>query len=370
MEIHLNEMIMRLKEDYNVTVVASSLNVTNPEGIKFIKIPVIKRPVPLRLILFSIFASLRLLFVKRDILHTTGAIVFNRADFSTVHYCHHGYLKAGGTRADSGVSRFRKWNSDIASFIARTMERIVYHPNRTAKLLAVSNRVREEILADFPYAPEQVGYLPNGVDIDKFTVYESEAKKVLRQQYGVPEDGDILLFMGGDWPRKGLNLVIEAFNKVADQFPELYLLVVGKGEREPYYKMVQPEHQDRVRFTGKQSEPQLWFGMSDIFVFPSSYETFSLVVHEAAAAGMVIISTKVGGVEDLITHHVNGFILERNSDEIASALREILSAPERYRLYGERARARVKQLTWENMHRILIGHYDEHHNGLKEKALT
>ncbi|UUZ80830.1 hypothetical protein LJK88_39515 [Paenibacillus sp. P26] len=134
MELVLNETIMRLKEDYNVTVVASSLNVTDPKDIRFIKIPVIKRPVPIRLILFSILASIRLLFVKRDILHTTGAIVFNRADFSTVHFCHAGYLKAtGGSRLNDKISLFRQWNSGIASFIARTMERIVYRPSRTRK---------------------------------------------------------------------------------------------------------------------------------------------------------------------------------------------------------------------------------------------
>ncbi|CAG7632704.1 glycosyltransferase family 4 protein [Paenibacillus allorhizosphaerae] len=371
MEIHLNEMIMRLKEDYHVTVVASSLQVTDSEGVTFIKIPVIKRPVPIRLILFAIFASIRLLFVKRDILHTTGAIVFNRADFSTVHFCHSGYLKAtGGSRVSSGGSFFRKLNSGLASFIARTMERIVYRPGRTKRLLAVSNRVREEVLADFPYMPEQVGYLPNGVDIHKFKSIDDETKKKLRKQYGIPEEGHFLLFMGGDWPRKGLDLVIEAFNQAAERFPDLYLLVVGKGEREMYQKMVSPSFRERVLFTGKQSEPHHWFGMSDIFVFPSSYETFSLVVHEAAAAGMIVISTKVGGVEDLIANQVNGFILNRDRGEIAAALIDILSDVERYRVFGERARARVEQLTWENMHRILIRHYEENDQRLGQKALS
>lgn len=358
MEGHLEEVIMRLKRDANVVVVASSMKLPDPSGVRFIKIPVITRPVPVRLILFTILASLRLLFVRRDILHTTGAIVLNRAEFSTVHFCHAGYVKeANNTRSELSKSWLRRLNSSIATQIALRMERFVYRPSKTAHLIAVSGRVRKELLQSFPYSPEQVTVVPNGVDLERFRPCGNEAKRDLRRRFGLPENGKILLFMGGDWPRKGLQFVIEAFRELAGDYADLHLVVAGKGDSNPYAAILPAQFRSRVLFAGKQNNPEEWLALSDCFVFPSSYETFSLVVHEAAAAGLIIFTTKVGGVEDLIDHSVEGFYVERDSKQLAQALRTVLSDLESYRSCGENARRRVSGLTWDHTYTKMMQAY-------------
>ncbi len=357
MERHLEEMIMRLKRDMRVIVVAASMQLSDAEGVQFIRIPVIRRPAPLKMILFALLATIRLWFIRYDILHTTGAIVWNRAHMATVHFCSAGYRKAKSA-ANPGDRRsvWRRINDAAAGGIALCMEKWVYRPRRTRRLVAVSNRVKRELLDAYSYADEDIQVIPNGVDIQTFFPYSSSQKIATRKILGLPEQGRFLLFMGGDWFLKGLSHVVEAFDRAAKDFPDLYLLVVGKGEMKHYDKLISPENRDRVYFAGKKPNPQDWFGVSNVFVFPSRYETFSLVVHEAAAAGLTIISTKVGGVEELIEHGVNGFIVERDTLQIEQTIRQVIASGKSGK-YGEAARLRAEKLTWENTYRLFLRLY-------------
>ncbi|SDC02737.1 Glycosyltransferase Family 4 [Paenibacillus sp. UNCCL117] len=362
MERHLEEVIMRLKQDADVTVVAASMKLADPSGVRFIRIPVMAKPVPLKMMVFAIMATLRLLFIKRDLLHTTGAIVANRADVSTVHFCHAGYVEAtGNTRSKLNRSLLRRWNSALASSIALGMERLIYRPGRTRKLIAVSGRVRQELLASFPYEPHEVEVVPNGVDMSCFRPMTDDEKRTLRLKHGLPEHGRFVLFMGGDWPLKGLDYVIDAFNQTAPAYPDLHLLVVGKGDKEAYAPKIAEAVRSRVIFAGKRPNPEEWFGLSDLFIFPSSYETFSLVVHEAAAAGLVVLSTRVGGVEDLIEDGVNGYWIERDGEQIARRLRSVLDAPEEHAAMRERSRSRVSALTWDHTYGLMKDIYRSMH---------
>lgn len=360
MERHLEEVITRLKHHYDVIVVAARMNLSDPGGVRFIKIPVISRPIPLKMLIFAILASIRLLFVKYNILHTTGAIIFNHAHFSTVHFCHAGFLEgAGSSRTEGNKSMFRKINTVLASKIALWMERILYRPGRTEKLIAVSNRVKEEILKHYPYAKNEVEVVPNGVDSSSFRPYSEDEKNILRKRYELPQTGTFLLFMGGDWSRKGLQYVIEAFNRLSGEYPDLYLLVVGRGDKDAYFETISPKERSKVYFVGKQKRPQEWFGISDIFISPTDYETFSLVTHEAAAAGLIILSTKVGGVEDLLVDQKAGIIIERSTESIVFALQQVLRDLDSNRCLGEVARKRVSTLTWDNTYQSISRLYTE-----------
>ncbi|WP_158630095.1 glycosyltransferase family 4 protein [Cohnella sp. AR92] len=358
MESHLEEVITRLKRDYNVVVVATTMNLRDPEGVRFVRVPVISRPVPIMLILFAIVASFRLLFIKRDLLHTTGAIVFNRADFSTVHFCIAGYRQAlGGREATQGRPWPYRLNQKLTTGIALAMEKLIYRPSRTKRLIAVSNRVKSEIISFFPYDSSMVEVIPNGVDVQTFRPYDELRKRETRMRLGLPEKALLLLFMGGDWQRKGLDYVIAAFNQVAEQFPTLELLIVGSGDSESNRKQVAAAYRHRVRFVGKQLNPEEWLGSSDLFICPTLYETFSLAVHEAAAAGLTIMATMVGGVEDLIDHKVDGYFIERDADQIADSLRELLLLEGRSEL-GIKAHNKVQALTWDHTYRLFSELYD------------
>lgn len=362
MEKHLEEVLTRTKQDYDVTVVAASMKLSEPGGIRFIRIPVIARPVPLKMVMFAVLASLRLLTIKRDLLHTTGAIVFNRADVSTVHFCHAGYKREGGSRIREARSVMFKLNRWLASAISLRMEKRQYRLRRTKALIAVSNRVKREIAENLAYASDPITVIPNGVDHRTFKPSSPQEKVALREKHGLPPKGTFLLFMGGDWTHKGLRYVLEAFNRLGAEFHDLHLLVVGRGDQAAFEKDITAECRSRVIFAGVQKKPEEWFGMSDMFLFPSCYETFSLVTHEAAAAGLTIFSTRVGGVEDLLEEPGAGFFIDRNAESIIDQVRTVLAHPDRDR-YGEAARQRVLPLTWDHTYERMDGLYKEILNG-------
>lgn len=365
MERHLAELIVRLRADADVIVVATTLNLRDTSGIRFIRIPVPKRPAPLKYIIFAVLASIRIWFLQFDILHTTGAIVWNRADVSTVHMCHAGYMEAtGGARSKYAPSILRRTNQWISTALALWMERFIFKPSRTRQLVAVSNRVKKEILNNFPYAPFDIRTIPNGVDIGRFVPADQPEKRKLRREKDFPEDGIYMLFMGGDWPLKGLEFAIRTFDNIAHRMSSLHLIVVGQGDGGYYANFVDNGVRERLHFVGQQSDPHKWFGLSDVFIFPSSYETFSLVVHEAAACGLLIFSTQVGGVEDLIQDGVSGFFIDRDAETITSRIYPVMSALDNYQHVGLQARMAVQRLTWDRMYTTL---HDLYHTILASK---
>lgn len=351
MERHLEELVTRLKRDANVIVVASTLNVADSSGIRFVRIRVPRRPAALKIILFAILASIRIRFLRFDILHTTGAIVFNRADVSTVHFCHAGYMEAtGGSRARHEASILHRFNQSLSTKLALLMERTIYQRQRTGQLVAVSSRVKNEILHHFPYDDADVHVIPNGVDVHRFAPVSATEKRRLRKEKGLSDHGTYVLFMGGDWRLKGLEYVIRAFNQAYTRIPDTYLVVVGQGNKELYSSFVAPEVRNHVHFVGQQPDAHAWFGLSDVFVFPSSYETFSLVVHEAAASELVVLACRVGGVEDLIRDGVSGVFIDRDVALLTAQMCSVVTDLERYREMRRNARRAVVSLTWEKMY--------------------
>jgi glycosyltransferase involved in cell wall biosynthesis len=94
-----------------------------------------------------------------------------------------------------------------------------------------------------------------------------------------------------------------------------------------------------VKFAGMQSDVRPYLWSSDVFVFPSLYETFSLVTYEAAASGLPIVVSQLYGVEDLVRDGDNGFLIETSVAGVREGLQRILglSAADRC-IMGQRAR--------------------------------
>jgi glycosyltransferase involved in cell wall biosynthesis len=121
---------------------------------------------------------------------------------------------------------------------------------------------------------------------------------------------------------------------------ERFKLIVVGGEPDLIARYGQ-EYQlgNRVKFVGMQSDVRPYLWSSDVFVFPSLYETFSLVTYEAAASGLPIVVSQLYGVEDLLVDGDNGFLIETSAAGVREGLERVLSlTPTDRQAMGQRAR--------------------------------
>jgi glycosyltransferase involved in cell wall biosynthesis len=141
----------------------------------------------------------------------------------------------------------------------------------------------------------------------------------------------------GQFERKGLPLLMQALGTPG---MERFKLIVVGGESDLIARFgAKYQLGDRVKFVGMQSDVRPYLWSSDVFVFPSLYETFSLVTYEAAASGLPIVVSQLYGVEDLLVDGDNGFLIETSVAGVRTGLERILClSPDDRHAMGHRAR--------------------------------
>ncbi|MGP8322995.1 MAG: glycosyltransferase family 4 protein [Methanosarcinaceae archaeon] len=224
------------------------------------------------------------------------------------------------------------------------LEKFRYRLKKFKKCVAVSNRAKQEIASIYKIPSEDIVTICNGIDIGRFHPEDScVSREALRNMYEIPEDANLLLFVGHNFWLKGLKFVIEALPMVKDS----YLLVIGGGLRRSFETLASERGVlDRIRFIGPVTEVDKFYVASDLFVFPSVYETFSLVCIEAAASGIPVLATKVGGVEDWLRDGYNGFFIQRDSNDISEKANMVLSDDVFKKNLGENAKKTAEKFRW------------------------
>jgi glycosyltransferase involved in cell wall biosynthesis len=196
----------------------------------------------------------------------------------------------------------------------------------------------------------EVTVIPNGVAKEFF----------IERDYGRPMKK--LLFLGGwEW-RKGTRYLVEAFSRVAVEDSEVTLSLVGTGMGEEAVKTSFPVNlHDRVHVVPRvaaQDVPGV-YAEHDLFVFPSMFESMSLVVPEAMASGMPIVTTRTCGMQDIIDDGVTGFLVPpRDSEALATSMQILLNDPLLCAKLGQAAQKKAKEITWDKIARQTLQVYE------------
>lgn len=176
------------------------------------------------------------------------------------------------------------------------------------------------------------------------------SKTVLKKKYGV-EGKKVFLFVGRLEPVKNVELLIDAFVQISKENKDVALMIVGDGTLMRSLKeKVKQSGTNEIYFEGYRVFPELieYYKVADIFVLPSSFEPWGLVVNEAMICGLpVLISSKVGCETDLVDHNKNGIIFEsENTEALLSAMKKMLSVD--LKLMGEAAKLKMKRWSFES----------------------
>jgi len=284
-----------------------------------------------------------------DVVQVYGCVTAFPGDINTVQFLHNGWL-----RSPVHTSRQRKdllglYQWLYTSLNANWEKRAL---NRSKVVIAVSRRVEQELLS-VGIPKETIRVIFNGVDVQEFVPGKTE-----RNQWTLPEGVPMALFVGDIRSnRKNLETVLNAMVAV----PNLHLTVVGSTEGSPYIERAKTLGiGDRVHFLGYRLDVAEIMKAVDFFVFPSRYEPFGMVVTEAMATGLPVVTCETTGASEVITPAA-GIVLPESEDveALSIALATMAENPEQRQQMGKAGRAIVEQHSWASKAQQYIDLFEE-----------
>ncbi len=245
------------------------------------------------------------------------------------------YQSHGGVHRFSTMRKIEAIRNPILRFAKRFLAVISpkYHvrawiegaPFRTKKrpiIIAISEMVKKDLCCYFGVREDEIRLIYNGADHSK--IQEVQEQKIVEQKNRLGlNDAVVFLFMAYDLRKKGASYLLQAVAKLAkcSHAQSFVVLVVG-GPPSSTMRFFVKKHglKKQIKFLGPTREPQLYFRMCDVLVLPTFYDACSLVVFEALAAGMPVITTRFNGASGVIKEGVTGIVLESPSDTNALAM--------------------------------------------------
>jgi len=214
-------------------------------------------------------------------------------------------------------------------------------------IIAVSDRVRDELCADCGVAPERVRVIRNGTDLDHFRPADVEWRARCRREHGLASDAFTLALVGSGFERKGVRFAIEIVAGLRDAGVDAALLVAGRGRPGRYARQARRLGISRqVRFLGPASDVRRVYAAADACLLPSLYEPFGNAALEALACGLPLVVTARVGVAEVLRDGREGCVLD-SPDEVERAvrfLRDLAADPEERARFSTRARATAETL--------------------------
>lgn len=240
----------------------------------------------------------------------------------------------------------------IAKPVLEAMDKVICHSEN-----------EKALLSKFSVPEEKVRIIPAGVDFDHFRVVPSPDR--FRDFYDI--SGRIVLFVGRLASNKGLKHLIDSVPKVISESKDTTFVLVGEDESQRNLLEKQAERlgvRDKLIFTGHITDNELLrsaYSACDVFVLPSEYEAFGIVLLEAMACEKPCIATNVGGVPEVVEDGKTGLLVEYgNPEQLANAIIELIGDENRRTEMGRAGRRRVKEnFTWPKVVDRLEGVYKE-----------
>jgi N-acetyl-alpha-D-glucosaminyl L-malate synthase BshA len=204
---------------------------------------------------------------------------------------------------------------------------------------AISNYLRDRTVREFEIK-RPIEVIPNFVNCD---LYKRSNDEAMREQWA-PNGEPILMHLSNFRPVKRITDVIEIFALVRENTPaKLVMMGDGPDRGAAEYTVRKKCLSKDVFFLGKQDRVQEKLGLADVFLLPSDEESFGLAALEAMACEVPVIATKVGGLPEVVTNGVDGYLISpRDIAAGAKYTLEILTLPDRGRQMGQRARVNAK----------------------------
>lgn len=206
------------------------------------------------------------------------------------------------------------------------LERELIGGRRYRKIIALTETVRADILRHYAVPAEDIVVIPNGFAPEEFSVARVREKRAqMRQRLGYGDRDQVILFVANELERKGFRPLLEAVARLDD--PTLRLLAVGRLDAASCANSIRALGlEGRVQFCGPTNDVADYFAAADCFALPTQYEAWGLVIVEALACGLPVLTSRLAGAAMVVHEGKTGELLDDPLDpvEIAQKLARLL----------------------------------------------
>jgi UDP-glucose:(heptosyl)LPS alpha-1,3-glucosyltransferase len=307
-------------------------------------------------LLFRFHADMVIATLSADVINSFG--VGRTASVVTAQSCHRAGVEI---MRNLRHHRFTRRNFGFYDSVSLRDERALLTSPHTRRIIAVSELVKQQIVMFYNVDPDLIAVVPNGIDYDLFAGLAARAvKSNLRSRLHLASDDFVLLFVGNEFDRKGLQTIIESLAILRD--PALRLVVVGGDNAAPYKRYAMDRGiLGHIHFAGRIQGPEEYFVAADALVLPTVYEPFGIVIAEAMAAGIPVLTTRAAGAVEGLEHGTHGLYLQDplSAEELATSITTIKNDSTLRKRVTSQAQLQAQRFSWERIAAQTLRIYNE-----------
>jgi UDP-glucose:(heptosyl)LPS alpha-1,3-glucosyltransferase len=206
-------------------------------------------------------------------------------------------------------------------------ERLYFGGRKYTKLLAHTEDVRSDLKSLYNVPSQDVAILPNGYSDSEFNVGTRETHRAaMRKELGYADSDRVVIFVANELERKGFGPLLRAVTLLED--PQIRILAVGRLDAGSYRDEIgRLGMTSRIHFTGPTDNVAPFYAAADVFALPTQYEAWGLVIIEAMACGLPVLTSRLAGAAVAIREGETGRLLvePRDPHEIGAALDPLLN---------------------------------------------
>lgn len=243
-------------------------------------------------------------------------------------------------RSPMSLSRWKQRLNPLHPILLH-LERQHFGKKTYRKIIALTPDVQNDLERLYDIPKQDVVVIPNGVSLAEFSVERcANLRGQMRRELGYSDCDKVVVFVANEVERKGFGPLLRAVESLKE--PSIKILAVGRLDPRS------AGDSTTVRFVGPTSDSARYFAAADMFALPTQYEAWGLVIIEALACGLPVLTSRLAGAAVAVCEGFSGELLDdpRDESEIGMKLFAILN-----RLNGskEKIAATVEQYAWEHV---------------------
>jgi UDP-glucose:(heptosyl)LPS alpha-1,3-glucosyltransferase len=293
----------------------------------------------------------------QDVLYPQGGLHAASAE--------HNLRKHAGTLR-RGLARLSQW-LDLAHWSFARLERRQYLGPRPPLVVVNSAMVRDHFRRHYGVDPARLYVIPSAIDPGRFADPDRPRRRLdCRRRWGIAPGDSVALFAAMNYRLKGLGPLLHAVRRLCDlrgvknSKRPFRLLVAGSPKTAGYERLARRLGvADRVCFLGPCADMRNGYFAADFLVHPTFYDPCSLVVLEALACGLPVITTRYNGASELLRPPREGYVIDdpHDHDRLAWCMAQLLD-PDQRAACAHAARRAAAQWTFERHYRQLLQVFD------------